>query len=95
MRLTVNEVKHIALLARVAMTDEEVEKMRDELSNILDQFQVIQHVDTEDVEPTGHSANLESVMRDDKPADSTPKEDILANVPSREGDFLRVRAVLE
>lgn len=95
MRLTVDEVKHIALLARVAMTDEEVEKMRDELSNILDQFQVIQHVDTEDVKPTGHSADLESVMRDDKPTVSTPKEDILANVPSREGDFLRVRAVLE
>ncbi len=95
MRLTVEEVRHIALLARVAMTDEEVEKMRDELSNILDHFQVLQQVDTEGVEPTGHSVDLESVMRDDEATASTPKEDVLANVPRREGDFVRVRAVLE
>ena len=95
MRLTTEEVRHIALLARVGMTDEEVERMRDQMSNILDHFDVLQQIDTEGVEPTGHSADLETVMRDDKVASSSPVEDVLANAPQLEGEFVRVRAVLE
>ena len=95
MRLSIEEVRHIALLARVAMTDEELERMRDEMSNILDHFDVLQQVDTEGVEPTAHSADVKSVMRDDEVRASASKEDVLANAPRREDDFLRVRAVLE
>ena len=95
MRLTNEEVRHIALLARVAMTDDEIEMMRDQLSNILDHFDVLQQVDTEGVEPTGHSVDLETVMREDVVAPSRAKEDMLSNVPMREDDFVRVRAVLE
>ena len=95
MRLSIEEVRHIALLARVAMTDEELERMRDEMSNILDHFDVLQQVDTEGVEPTAHSADVKSVMRDDEVRPSASKEDVLANAPRREDDFLRVRAVLE
>ena len=95
MRLSIEEVRHIALLARVAMTDEELERMRDQMSNILEQFDVLQQVDTKGVEPTGHFADLESVMRDDEVRPSASKEDVLANAPHREDDFLRVRAVLE
>ena len=95
MAINAEEVRHIALLARVRMTDEEVELMRDKMSNILGHFDVLQQVDTEGVEPTGHSADLESVMRDDEPAPSRDIEDVLANAPRREGDFVRVRAVLE
>ena len=95
MRLSIEEVRHIALLARVAMTDEELERMRDEMSNILDHFDVLQQVDTEGVEPTAHSADVKSVMRDDEVRPSASKDDVLANAPRREDDFLRVRAVLE
>ena len=95
MAIDAEEVKHIALLARVGMTDEEVELMRDQMSNILEHFDVLQQVDTDGVEPTGHSADLESVMREDEPAPSRDIEDVLANAPRREGDFVRVRAVLE
>ena len=95
MRLSIEEVRHIALLARVAMTDEELERMRDQMSNILEHFDVLQQVDTEGVEPTGHFADLESVMRDDEVRASASKEDVFANAPRREDDFLRVRAVLE
>ena len=94
MPLTIEEVRHIALLARVGMTDEEIERMRDEMSHILDSIDVLNQVDTEGVEPTGHSVDLDSVMRDDEVAPSSPKEDVLANAPSREDDFIRVRAVL-
>ena len=95
MRLSIEEVRHIALLARVAMTEEELERMRDQMSNILEHFDVLQQVDTEGVEPTAHSAGVKSVMRDDEVRASASKEDVLANAPRREDDFLRVRAVLE
>ena len=95
MRVTKEEMRHIAALARVAMTDEELERMRDQMSNILEHFDVLQQVDTEGVEPTAHSADVVSVMRDDEVRPSATKEDVLSNAPLREEDFLRVRAVLE
>ena len=95
MRLNSDEVRHISALARVAMTDDEIEIMRDEMSNILDHFDVLQQADTTDAEPTGHSAGLETVMRDDIADASSPRDDVLANVPRSEDGFIRVRAVLE
>lgn len=95
MRLTEEEVRHIALLARIGMTEDEIERMRDQMSNILDHFDVLQLVDTDGVEPTGHSADLESVLRDDEAEASRPIEDILANAPQRESDFIKVKAVLD
>jgi len=95
MRLSTEEVRHIALLARVGMTDDEVELMRDQLSNILGHFDSLQELDTDGVEPTGHAADVETVMRKDRVAESIDRDDALSNVPRREGDFVRVRAVLE
>ena len=95
MRLTDDEVRHIAALARIAMTDDEMELMRDQLSNILDHFDVLNQMDAVGVEPTGHSVDVVSVMREDEVSESFPLNDILANAPSREDDFIRVRAVLE
>ena len=95
MRLTTEEVRHIAALARVGMTGREIERMRDQMSHILEHFAVLQQVDTGGLEPTGHSVDLESVMRDDRAEASRDIEDVLANAPRREGDFVRVRAVLE
>ena len=95
MRITAEEVRHIALLARVGMTEEEIELMRDQMSHILENFDVLNRVDTEGVEPTGHSVDLDSVMRPDEVAESSPLVDVMANVPFKEGDFVRVKAVLE
>ena len=94
-RLTTEEVRHIALLARVGMADEEVEQMRDQLSDILEQFEALSRVDTGDLEPTGHSVNLLSVMREDVSRPSFSREETLANAPNREGELVRVKAVLE
>ena len=94
-KLTTDEVRHIALLARVGMTDEEVELMRDQLSDILAQFEALSRVDTGDLEPTGHSVDLLSVMREDVARPSFSREETLANAPNREGDLVRVKAVLE
>lgn len=62
---------------------------------ILDNFRVLQEVDTEGAPPTGQSAPLETVLREDEPGPSSPKEEVLANAPRREEDYFRVRAVLE
>ncbi len=95
MRLSREEVEHIALLARVGMTPEEVERYQEQLSNILENFQVLQQVNTQNVPPTSHSIAMENVMREDIASPSLPREDILANAPREEEALLRVRAVLE
>ena len=94
-RLSTEEVRHIAALARIGMTDEDIEKMRDEMSHILENFDVLNQVNTDGVEPTGHSVDLTSVMRDDKARDSYARDDMLANAPLTEDVFVRVKAVLE
>jgi aspartyl-tRNA(Asn)/glutamyl-tRNA(Gln) amidotransferase subunit C len=95
MPLSRDEVIHIATLCRLGLSEEDIEVFQEQLSNILEQFEVLQEVDTEGVEPTGHSVALHSVMRDDEPRPSSDKEDVLANAPRREGDSFRVKAVLE
>ena len=95
MKLSREEVLHIARLARVALTEAEITRMSEQLSNLLENFVVLQQVDTEGVPPTAQSLTLQSVMREDTVTPSLPMEDILANAPRREGDCFRVRAVLE
>lgn len=95
MKLTREEVLHIARLARLGLTEEDVGKFREQLSNILENFEILQQVDTTDVQPTAQPLALQNVMRDDKVTPSLAPDDILANAPRREGDCFRVRAVLE
>jgi aspartyl-tRNA(Asn)/glutamyl-tRNA(Gln) amidotransferase subunit C len=94
-KLTREEVLHIAHLARLGLTEEEITRLSEQLSNLLEHFQVLQQVDTEGVPPTAQSVALQSVMRDDVVAPSLPPGDVLANAPRREDDCFRVRAVLE
>ena len=95
MKLSREEVLHIARLARLGLTEEDVDKFREQLSNILKNFDILRQVDTTDVPPTAQSIALQSVMRDDEVTPSLSQDDILANAPRREGDSFRVRAVLE
>jgi len=95
MKLSREEVAHLATLVRLGVSDDEVDRFGEQLSDILEAFEVLQEVDTTDVPPTAHSIALESVMRDDEPAPSLPEEEVLANAPNREDDFFKVRAVLE
>ena len=95
MKLSRDEVLHIALLARLGLTETEVDKLSEQLSNILENFEVLQQVDTSGIPPTAQAIALQNVMREDKEAASLPPDQVLANAPQREGDFLKVRAVLE
>ena len=94
-RLSQDEVQHMALLSRLGLSEEDIERFRHQLSDILENFQVLDQVETGDVPPTGHSVTLQNVMRDDEPGAPIPKEDTLANAPLREDDFFRVKAVLD
>jgi len=93
--LTIEEIKQISVLTRIAMTDNELDLMRTQMSAILDSVAILNEVDTENVEPTGHSVDVKSVMRDDEKQDSLTQEETLLNAPQREGSFIRIRAVLE
>ena len=95
MSLTADDVLHIARLARIALTPEDVERFTAQLSSILDHFTALAAVPTEGVEPTAHPLPLSNVMRDDSVAPSLPRAAVLANAPEVEDGYLRVRAVLE
>jgi aspartyl-tRNA(Asn)/glutamyl-tRNA(Gln) amidotransferase subunit C len=95
MKISREEVLHIARLARVALTEDEIDRFSRQLSKLLENFEVLQQVDTADVPPTAQSVDLQSVMRDDAVTPSLPAEDILANAPRREEDSFRVKPVLE
>ena len=95
MKLSREDVLHIARLARLGLTEAEVEKFSEQLSLLLENFEVLQQVDTTDVPPTAQSIDLQTVMRDDEVAESLPPEQILANAPQKDEGFFRVQAVLE
>ena len=93
--LTPEDVDHIAQLAYIKLSDEESENMRQELTDILGHFQALASIDTEDVDPTGHTTDSNTVLRADEPQTPLEREDVLKNAPDRDGEFVRVRPVLE
>ena len=95
MPLSREQVQHIARLARVGVSDEDIDMFSEQLSEILDYFERLRQVDTEGVPPTAHTLPLHNVMREDEPQPCYDKEEALANAPLREGDYFRVRAILE
>ena len=94
MKLNREEVLHIARLARLGLDEAEVGKFSEQLSNLLEHFEVLQQVDTTGVLPTAHSATLQNVVRHDEISASLPSDQVLANAPQKEGGFFRVRPVL-
>jgi aspartyl-tRNA(Asn)/glutamyl-tRNA(Gln) amidotransferase subunit C len=93
--LSRDEVLHIARLARLGLSEDEVTKFQGQLSQILDQFEALQSLDTDSVPPTAYQLSLENVVRDDEVRPSLGVDVALANAPLREGNFVRVRRVLE
>ena len=88
------QVRHVAHLARLELTDEQVDRLSTELSAILDYMDQLNRLDTEGVEPTAHPLPIRNVFRDDEVEPSLDPETALANAPQREGTFFRVPKVL-
>jgi len=80
----------VARLARLALTDEEVERLTEELGAILDAVGVVAELDLSDVPPTSHPLDLVNVWDEDEPRSSLALEDVFANAPVRDGDHFRV-----
>ncbi len=89
------DVLHVALLSRLALSEEEVERFPAELSAILGHFEQIQGVDVEGVEPMSHPLALTNVLRRDVIQPSLSVEEVLANAPEREGDGFKVPPVID
>ena len=95
MALTSDEVRHIARLARLGLSGDEVARFEGQLSAILDHVRALEAIDTEGVPPTAQSFELSNVEREDESRPSLDREALFANAPRREDSYLRVRAVLE
>jgi len=90
MSLTREEVLHVARLARLALTEEEVERFREQLSAILEAVGTVGELDLADVAPTSHPLDVVNVWAEDEPRPSLDVEEALANAPERDGNFFRV-----
>ena len=95
MALTDDEVRHVARLARLDLTEAELQTAKQQLSAILDHITSLQEVDVTGVEPTAQVTGLTTVWRDDAVTDALTPEQALANAPDRQDSFFRVRAVFE
>jgi aspartyl-tRNA(Asn)/glutamyl-tRNA(Gln) amidotransferase subunit C len=93
--ITRADVEHVAALARLGLSDDEIERMVSELNHILEAIAALQDVDTSSIGPTAQVIPLENVMRDDEVRDGISRDAALANAPLREGAHLRVPVVLE
>lgn len=90
-----DEVRHVARLARLHLSDEELERMRAQLDAILAYVDKLRELDVEGVEPTSHAVPLLDVMRDDDVGPCLSQEAALANAPDRAGEFFRVPRIIE
>jgi aspartyl-tRNA(Asn)/glutamyl-tRNA(Gln) amidotransferase subunit C len=88
-------VDHVAALARLDLTDEERERLRDQLSALLEHINVISDADTSQVPATAHVLPVQNVMVADQARPACPREQLLETAPAREEGYFRVRAVLD
>ena len=95
MAISREEVEHVARLARLELSEQEIELFREQLSAVLERAQRIQSLDLDEVPPTAHPVALRNGWREDVVVPSPPSEAILANAPERDGSFFRVPRILE
>jgi len=93
--LSREQVQHIATLARVGLSDGDIDHFGEQLSVILDYFERLRQVNTDDVPPTAHTLALHNIWREDEAKSASGAGDVLANAPLREGNHFRVRVILD
>ena len=93
MALTIAEVEHVAHLARLRLSADELEKLQHELSHILDYIDMLKEVDVSSIAPTAQVTDLANVMREDEVRPSLPREAVLANAPDQRDGMFRVKDI--
>ncbi|MCE7792551.1 Asp-tRNA(Asn)/Glu-tRNA(Gln) amidotransferase subunit GatC [Salipaludibacillus sp. CUR1] len=94
-RITKNQVKHVAHLARLEFTEEEIEKFAFELDEIINFAEQLNELHTDNVEPTSHVLDVQNVLREDEVKPSLPREETLRNAPDQKDGQFKVPSVLE
>jgi aspartyl-tRNA(Asn)/glutamyl-tRNA(Gln) amidotransferase subunit C len=94
-RISEDQVKHVAHLARLAITEEEAQKFTTQLDAIIGFAEQLNELDTENVDPTSHVLEMKNIMREDKPGKGLPQEEVLKNAPDHQDGQVRVPSVLE
>jgi len=92
--LSRSDVEHVAHLARLGLTEDELTLLEGQLNHILDQYAILARLDTEHIPPTAQTIELENILRDDVAEPSLPVDAVLANAPARAGDFFVVPPIL-
>ncbi|MEP7158943.1 MAG: Asp-tRNA(Asn)/Glu-tRNA(Gln) amidotransferase subunit GatC [Chloroflexota bacterium] len=92
--LSRKDVEHVAHLARLGLTEEELGRLEGQLNHILDQYAVLAELDTEHIAPTAQTIELENILRDDVVEPSLAAEDILGIAPERSGQYYIVPPIL-
>lgn len=95
MKISKEEIEHIAVLARLSLSGEEKGLFGSQLSSILNYMEKLNELDTKNIEPTSHVLSLSNVMRDETPGYSIPRDDALMNTPDRTDKFYRVPKIIE
>ncbi|HWP61900.1 MAG TPA: Asp-tRNA(Asn)/Glu-tRNA(Gln) amidotransferase subunit GatC [Candidatus Binatia bacterium] len=88
------DVEHVAHLARLGLSEDELSRLETELNHILEQYAVLARLDTDAIPPTAQTIELENILRDDEPGPSLPVADVLANAADVAADFIVVPAIL-
>ncbi|MDA7026775.1 Asp-tRNA(Asn)/Glu-tRNA(Gln) amidotransferase subunit GatC [Bacillus sp. CLL-7-23] len=94
-RISIEEVKHVAHLARLAITDEEAEMFTKQLDSIITFAEELNEVNTENVKPTTHVLQMKNIMREDVPGKGLPVEDVVKNAPDYKDGYIRVPSILD
>ncbi|MFC3885419.1 Asp-tRNA(Asn)/Glu-tRNA(Gln) amidotransferase subunit GatC [Bacillus songklensis] len=94
-RISIDQVKHVAHLARLAITEEEASMFQKQLDAIITYAEQLNELDTTNVEPTSHVLAMKNVMREDEPKQGLPIEEVVKNAPDHKDGYIRVPSILE
>lgn len=94
-RISMDQVKHVAHLARLAITEEEADKLTKQLDAIITFAEQLNELDTDNVEPTAHVLELKNILREDIKQKGLPREDVLKNAPEHQDGQIKVPSILE
>jgi aspartyl-tRNA(Asn)/glutamyl-tRNA(Gln) amidotransferase subunit C len=92
--LSRSDVEHVAYLARLGLSEDELARLEGQLNHIVDQYAILAQLNTDDIPPTAQTIELENILRDDVARASLPAEDVLGNAAEHEGEFIVVPAIL-
>ena len=92
--LSRSDVEHVAYLARLGLSDDELARLESQLNHIVDQYRILAQLETEAIPPTAQTIELENILREDVARESLPPDAVLGNAAERDGDFIVVPAIL-